>query len=294
MAKKFDSYDVKDIRDFIDHNIPDDEQEDYKIKKLHKKSEETWIFTRKAFNKWTDENNVQIVGRIRKRQIRYKDYEDHDELVERKRKKKIIGVASLWLDQKEETKKYDVRKEKTRHTVGYAWVGGNKFLRVTTFNFLWLLIPLLIAGIILCLTLFPTPEDPVLDFADGTEISDILGGDGEVENPEIVYFAPYNDYITLTEDQKMLPIINDEVNDNKYYISAEIYVDGEQWVDQSTGEPYETGLIIPGEMITYNLWDQLDAGTYSVEVAAYTYDWATKTKSPQPTGILSTTIEVVK
>lgn len=303
MSKKFDSYEVKDVRELLDYEIRgnnDENENEYKIKRFNKKAENVYMFSRKAFSKWSDDHNVQVVGRVRKRQRRYKDYEDYDELVEQKRKKKIFGVLNLTLDQpdkihKDGIKKYDIKKDKHRHTVGYAWVGGNKFVRVTTFNPLWLLLFLILLCALLFVMLFPSPQNPILDFADGVPVpGQTSDSEGEVRYVAVI---PYNEEIVLTSSQKNIPFINPETNQGEYYISFSLYVDGEPFIDKSTGEPYETGLISPDpskNAILYDLYDQLDAGTYQVKVAATVYDYNTLDKSDRAPTTLSTTVIVEK
>lgn len=299
MAKKFDNYEVKDVVNLIKYEDPEN---DYKLKVLKRKNASCHIFTKKDLNKYSDEHGVQIVGRIRKRQRRYSDIKDNEtleEFVERKRKKKIIGVANLIdenaVDTTQETLKYDIKKDKNRHTVGYAWVGGNKFLRVTTFNFLWLLLPILLIGLIVCLMIFPSKDNPVINFEDGVSVPGITQNQEDEVRYAVV--VPYNEVITLTSEQKNIPFINPVENDGEYYLSFALYVNGEPFIDKSTGQPYETDAIIPEadkNAVLYNLYDQLDAGTYDVDVYVYVYDFETHEKSEKPPTTLSTTVVIDK
>lgn len=310
----FKFYDIQDVTELIKKSYPDKEfamskkntlqdtegEDKFKLRVLTKKSKKTFILSKKAFNTYTDDNDVVIVGKIRKKQCRYKEYEDKEKLIQEKKKKKIIGQAKVPVETKDNEplfKKYDVKKDNGRFTYGYAWVGGNRFIRVTRFNPFLIIIPLLlIIGILLGLMFIP--EEPIIDlpFADGTKMPESVSED--IDNNNYVTFVPYQENITLTEDQKWIPFINPTENKDKWYLSFSLYVNGEPFIDKSTGETYSTGLISPdseeNNVVLYNLYDQLDAGTYYVQAVADAYDYETKDKTVKPPGYLTTTITIVK
>ena len=286
MGLNFKEYKLLNIEDLI-VNEKDKDKDKYKLKKLYRKNKEVQIFSKRAFNKYTDEHEVQIVGRIRKRQHHYTDYADYNDLVKEKKKKKIIGSTKLTIDDNKtepDFKKYDVKKDKNRFTYGYAWIGENKFIRVTRFNLLLLLIPLLIIlGILLGLYLCPN-DNINLPFADGSVITDEQDN-GTVEQPPLCYFEPFDERTVLTSDNRIIQLKNVPENTGNYYINYEIYINGElqhltieddTYYLSDTGSQTFTGLIQPGKSVKVNCYNGLDAGTYDLTCKATEYDYNTK------------------
>lgn len=205
MQKKWNEYQIIDTRQLV-NKLPEDEREQYKLKALFKNkalTDSVMMFSKADFKKYRENYDAFIVGKIRKRQKHYKVYEKAtngsllsyppqsitvEELISKKQKKNIIGSATMEYpefaekvtdkqkcklsdtDKPEYSKMYDVKEHNNSHTVGYAYIGDNKFLQVTTFNLLWLLLPLLIAIIIaIVLHNCPNGNNP-FDKADGTTI----------------------------------------------------------------------------------------------------------------------------
>ena len=109
MGLDFKEYKLLNVEDLI---VNEENRDKYKLKTLYRKNKKVQIFSKRAFNKYTDEHEVQIVGRIRKRQHHYEDYADYNDLIKAKKEKKIIGSASLKIENKQkesELKKYDNR-----------------------------------------------------------------------------------------------------------------------------------------------------------------------------------------
>ena len=85
------------------------------------------VLSKKEFDTWRDENDAHVVGNIRKRQLRFKEKSGRQKLREKK-------IAKAVLCEGDDEKYYDVKENRSAHTYGYAWIGGNDFLRVTTLN----------------------------------------------------------------------------------------------------------------------------------------------------------------
>lgn len=293
MSKKFNIYTVSDVRQLIlekgleyDDILNDELNERQKrlITQLNRDSSFIYILTPNGFEQYSEEYDVQIVGKIRKRQRHYTDYVDFDELKKQKAKKKIIGCCRLSIDSNsEEWKKYDVKRSSNSHTVGYAWVGGNQFLQVTTFNPLLLLIPFFLACMIAILFAACPKDDVILPWAIPSDITADAEQDKQPQ-AELCYFVPFSEQITLTKDNKTIPLRNVKENSGNYYISYEVFVDGEkmQIRDIEPGEnpdnAYITGLIVPDEKVDLDLWSKLDAGTYNLVCRATEYGFDTKDK----------------
>ena len=165
MQKKWNEYQIIDTRKLI-NKMPEDEREQYKHKVLFKNkclTDDVMMFTKSDFKKYRENNDAYIVGRIKKHQKHYKVYEKEktknsvpyppksislDELIAEKQKRKYIGFATMQYpefsekfgvncisydtDQPTYAKMYDVKEHNNSHTVGYAYIGDNKFLQVTT------------------------------------------------------------------------------------------------------------------------------------------------------------------
>lgn len=292
--KKFNFYEVRDIRELLRRLDTDtDDENEYRLKPLHKKNKEILMFTKKDFSHFCDYNSAHIVGNIRYRQKTYTNYADTDKLIQEKQKKKIIAQNKLRIDK--DFKFYDVRRPKESHAVGYAWVGGNKFLRVTSFNWLLLLIPLLLALCILFLFSNCPDEDIKMPFAPTEDVS---SPEGETPEQRLCYFPPFDETTTLTSDNKNIRLIN-HIKNEDFNLTYEISVDGERLKlrDIQKGEDeenqYNIGLIAPGDTVYYDLWSRLDAGTYELKCTGYAYDKETNAKMDGK-GYLYTTLIIEK
>lgn len=278
MAKEFPKYKILDIQPLAEQN----ENIDFKLRLLNKKQKSIKIFTPKDFKKYREDNDVNIVGNIRKRQRRYDNYLDDVSLRKEKRKKNIIGQARLLmpndvkgtqyiteLPNDTKYKYYDVREANKVHTIGYAWVGDNKFLRVTAFNPLFLLLPIFLA-LLIALVIMLLPQD----------VKDNIHIDIEPNNPvtedkpntnkpktDLWYFAPFDETTVLTEDNKEIILSNLAVNEGKWLCSYQIMVDGKTI--------HTTGAILPSNVVAYDLWSKLDAGTYKLVCRSTEYDYTT-------------------
>lgn len=319
MQKKWNEYQIIDTRQLI-NKLPEDEREQYKHKVLFKNkclTDDVMMFTKSDFKKYRENNDAYIVGKIKKQQKHYKVYEKSpngsllsyppqsitvEELISKKQKKNIIGSATMEYpefaekvtdkqkcklsdtDKPEYSKMYDVKEHNNSHTVGYAYIGDNKFLQVTTFNLLWLLLPLLLA-IIIAVVLHSCPNiDLPFDTADGTSIDNN-------KQPIVTEQLPNCDYlifpetITLTKDNPTIKLCNLSSNEGLWYISYQVYINNEPLMDiNDPSKIYDTGAIKPGFQIdgtkdaNLNLYDRLDAGTYKLTAKATQYKYEPNSK----------------
>ena len=217
MQKKWNEYQIIDTRQLV-NELPEDEREQYNHKVLFKNNaltDSVMMFSKSDFKKYRENNDAFIVGQIRKRQKHYKVYEQSpkgsllsyppqnltvEELINKKQQKNIIGSATMEFpefaekvtdkkkcklsdtDKPKYSKMYDVKENGNNHTIGYAYVGDNKFLQVTTFNLLWLLLPLLIAIIIvIVLQNCPNGNNPEINYS--------LNPNWETAKDDYIYFG---------------------------------------------------------------------------------------------------------
>lgn len=325
MNKKWNDYQIIDVKQNLLSELPDDERKEYKTKLLCKKQENIFIFSKKGFKKYRENHDTFIVGRIRKRQRKYITYEKHNEyppnrfneFLEHKKDKKVIGSAKLCLPEDisgnryyvdkcfNKIKLYDVKETDNQHTVGYAYIGNDKFLQVTAFNPLLLLIPLLIAIMLVSLLHFcPSDQVPPLDIANGHTISD-------TEQPASAEQLPNCDYLlfqektVLTKDNPGIRLCNLKSNSGLWMISYQIYIDGEPLKNiKNPDKEYTTGAIKAGYQIdektdeNLNLYKRLNAGTYELKCVGTQYQETTNDKGEHlvtpVTNTLTTTLVVEK
>lgn len=319
MQKKWNEYQIIDTRQLI-NELPEDEREQYKQKALFKNkalTDSVMMFSKADFKKYRENNDAFIVGKIRKRQQRYDVSEQVrngtllsyppqsitiEELISKKQKKNIIGSATMEYpefaenvtdrqkyklsdtDKPKYSKMYDVKENNNSHTVGYAYVGDNKFLQVTTFNLLWLLFPLLIAIIIaIVLHNCPNGNNP-FDTADGTTIGNDNQPVATEQLPNCDYLL-FSEKVVLTKDNPYIKLCNLSSNEGLWYISYQVYIDDKPLMDiNDPTKVYDTGAIKPGYQVdgtkdaNLNLYNRLDAGTYKLVAKATQYKYEPNSK----------------
>lgn len=321
MQKKFNEYQIYDVRELIENSAKDqedEEKEEYKLKPLFKNkdlSSDIMMFSKSDFKHYRENHDAYVVGRIDKHQRHYKVYEkeDHkdivyppkekslDELIKEKKKKGIVGSVTMEYPEFKDTasektikkisdtddpyygKMYDVKETDNKYTVGYAYIGDNKFLQVASFNPFWLLLPLLLALIVIVALNLPK-DSPLLNIIPGTKTEDN-------DQPVAVEQLPNCDYllfpetITLTKDNPSIRLCNLESNKDLWYISYQVYIDDEPLMDiNNPKQIYNTGAIKPGFQVdgtkdkNLNLYDRLDAGTYKLTAKATQYKYEANDK----------------
>ncbi len=260
MPKEFPVYSILDIESALE--IPHGKS--FKYKPIIRKDKAVRMFTKKSFERYSNENDVHVIGNIHRRQRHYKECSGENEIPEKKLKKHIIARANLHDERKDLNRSYDVREPYRMYTVGFAYVGDGAFLRVVTFNPLFVLLPLLVC--VLILAFGPCkPELPTDSFkwANGTEVSDNKP-QSDAEQPDLCYFEPFPEKTTLTDENRCIALKNIPDNKGKYLVSYRVLVNGKEF--------YNTGAIKPSNMVEYDLWTQLDIGSYDLCCQSTEYD----------------------
>lgn len=287
MNTGFERYKIRDIRKLIDEQELEadiysglNDRTKHLLKPINKKYKDIYIFTKLGFQRYSESRPAKVIGKINVKQHRYEDYADEDLLTEQKLRKRIVGCCEL--NTKDgERKKFDMKEPGQSHIIGYAWVGGNWFIEVTSFRLIYLLIPLLITVIIACIfSNCPKPDNTVLPWADQSDTDGDENNNTGGEVP-LCYFTPFPETVTLTSEKKTIKLRNVAENKGNYYISYEIFVDGERIKirDNASDESaYITGLIEPGNHTSVDLWSKLDEGTYKLVCKASEYGYKNKDK----------------
>ncbi|MGN0005336.1 MAG: hypothetical protein ACI37Z_05140 [Candidatus Gastranaerophilaceae bacterium] len=312
-------YQIYDINTLI-KTLPEDEEYDTKVlfenKKLFGNDEDKKIkmFSKKDFQDYSSNHDAYVIGRISKKQKTYKkyyecvDYWDNDKEslqkhIGKKVDDKFKGMA--WFDvpvdktsdnQKEFEqafdnkhkdkfqKFYDVGKTKDAGICGYAYIGNDQFLEVSK-KFLpiwiwWLISLLLVIGI--CVGLLFSKNGNKLPFVtnEGTEITDNSNQPVAVESLPNVDYLLFPETVTLTAENPYIKLCNLASNEGLWYISYQVYIDGEPLMDLNNPDKvYDTGAIKPGFMVdgsndpNLDLYNRLDAGTYELIAKATQYKY---------------------
>lgn len=292
MSKKWIDFKIQDVRKCIER-LPEDQRDDFRLKPINKRQKDVLMFTPKDFKKYRENESAVIVGKIRKRQRRYKTFEspavfppkDTESWQKKKQDQKKIGYAELHMPENVKGKDvfqvgsdfvkiYDAKESGNSHVVGYAYVGDNKFLEVTTFNPLLLLIPIFLALIVLIV--FHSCQDQG-DGSNGSVLDIMRGHKIENSTTQKTEQLPNCDYLlfeentTLTKENQGIRLCNLASNEGKWYISYQVYIDGKPLMDiNDSSKQYETGAIKPGYQISWkddqnlNLWSRLPAGEHEL------------------------------
>lgn len=242
-----------------------------------------------------DEKRITVVGNVLLHQKRYKKitntYTEQDKLKDKKYGLLEISYSKGYIEKhnpENTSAPFDLLESKQTNknlfvkTIGYAHVGNDQYIRLVKHTILPLFIFLLfifvlIGGMVLGYAAFmnqPTNSNPFQIVRNNT-VSDFDNTQPiqNNDNSPLCYFLPFDETTTLTKDNKTIKLVNLSQNKGNYYISYEIYIDGNPIIDNSTGLSYETGAIEPGYQVEYDLWSVLDDGKYDLVCKAKEYDY---------------------
>ena len=252
-------------------------------KKTGKNLQPFFYLTKKGYNDLCDEapQHPVIVGDVFIRRRHYKDIEtsaNPKKTESEKKRKDIIGIATVPYSREylrkhpdsEAYKKYDLYEYSNylRKCFGYAKVGENQYVRLVTINpLIWLILLLLL--LLLPLMFKSCPKIDPITINNGDRIrTDVV----EQEDAPICYYNPFDETTVLTKDNPYVTLTNVSTNEDEYYISFSIYINGEAMMDEK-GEIFTTGAIPPNRQVNINLWNQLDEGVYKLEAVATDYNY---------------------
>ena len=242
-----------------------------------------YYLTKRGFNDLCDDLELTptVVGDVYIHQRRYIDIEqakNPEEEEKKKAEKGIIGVATREYTYEyekehpdcEKHKKYDLYEQSNnfRKCIGYANIGNGKFVRLVTkkcYPFLILILLLLLIPLMMknCPKFDPITINNGLGI---TEKSDYP------TNSELCYYTPFSETTVLTKEHPEITLTNVSTNENEYYISFSIYINGEAMKNEK-GEVFTTGAIPPNRQVNINLWNELDEGIYELKAIATDYDF---------------------
>ena len=230
-----------------------------------------YYFTKKGFKEFSDdsENEPRVIGDVFINRKEQKDIEQNGD---------IIGIIKVpysyeYLRNNPDAsdKEYALfkPKKKWRKTIGYAQIENQQYVRLVKYDtrFLFLILLLLLALIPLFCHSCSNFEPIVINTGNG-----ITETDNRTEPTPICYCEPFNEITELTKESPEINLKNVATNDNTFFVSYEIYIDGVVMKDES-GNIFTTGAIPPNRQVNVNLWNQLEKGVYQLDVKATDYDY---------------------
>ena len=254
------------------HIIINCENEEFKRKLCRKRNTDRFFYlTKKGFKDYCNDSSqpVTVIGDVFLGQRKKQSIKLEGD---------IIGVIKVPYSYEYLRKHYDAEdneyplyktKRKWRRTVGYAQLENNQFVRLVRFDASFLLLILLILlALVPCLLKSCSNFDPI-SIITGETITET--GEKQEQAP-ICYYEPFEEFTELTKKSPCLSLKNVGANDKTYFVSYEIYINGEQIKDES-GKAFTTGAIPPNKQVNINLWKQLKKGKYLLEVKATDYDY---------------------
>ena len=266
------------------YNIDTVEQLGYDCKRNNKKNLQPFHYlTKKGFKDLCYDCNgqIKVVGDVFINQRYYEDIESapHPEKVESKKEQKdIIGIATILYSNShilknkegEEFKKYDLYQHNKylRYCIGYAQVDEGKFVRLVRHNPIPLLLILLLA-LLFAFMFKSCPNYNPITINQGNGITAPSYPD---KSAELCYYTPFAEQTVLTKDNPCVSLENVSTNEDEYYISFSIYINGEAMKNEK-GEIFSTGAIPPNRQVDINLFNELDEGVYELKAIATDYDF---------------------
>lgn len=230
-----------------------------------------YYFTKKGFKEFSEdsENEPRVIGDVFINRKEQKDIEQNGD---------IIGIIKVpysyeYLRNNPDAsdKEYALfkPKKKWRKTIGYAQIENQQYVRLVKYDtrFLFLILLLLLALIPLFCHSCSNFEPIVINTGNG-----ITETDNRTEPTPICYYEPFNEITELTKESPEINLKNVATNDNTFFVSYEIYIDGVVMKDES-GNIFTTGAIPPNRQVNVNLWNQLEKGVYQLDVKATDYDY---------------------
>ena len=165
-------------------------------------------------------------------------------------------------------------KKRWRRTIGYAELENHKFVRLVKFDMSFMFVILLLLLALVPLLFHSCSNIDPISIISGKEITETQE---ETKPSPMCYYEPFQEITTLTKESPEISLVNVATNDKTYYVSYEIYINGVQMKNES-GKAFSTGAIPPNRQVNINLWNQLDAGEYLLEVKATDYDYGILTE----------------
>ena len=246
---------------------------EYDASKCSKKDIAPFFYlTKKGFKELSEdsENSIDVLGDVFINQNEHKNIKENGDVIGTVRVPYSYAYLRSHYDASDKEYPLYKAKKRWRRTIGYAELDNHKFVRLVKFDTRFMIVILL-----LLLALIPlffhscSTIDPV-SIISGDEI---IGTHEKSESTPMCFYEPFQEVTKLTKENPEISLANVATNDKTYYVSYEVYINGVQMKNES-GKPFSTGAIPPNRQVNINLWNQLDAGEYLLEVKATDYDYS--------------------
>lgn len=263
----------------------------YKTKEFRKKDIKPFLYLSKSeFKKYSKEYDVTVTGSVKINQKHYEDIESADnpeKVLGKKYRKHIIGIfqAEQTVDEApldlSQMKKFDLYENLfLYHCFGYAYVGGNKFVRLCRFSLVpFLILLLILLGLLLSL-LFPVNNEPAIapPLADQQPYSESTPTEPDPnKNFAVVLKREY----TVSSEHPTIELKN--YKENTKGIAYDVYTEDGTYIGN-------TGLIKPGNKADFNVYSVLSSpGEYRLRINATSYN-DDGTKNPIDGNVFTTVI----
>lgn len=253
----------------------------YKTKQFRKKNLKPFLYlSKKEFKRYSKNNETVVAGVVKINQKHYEDInkaDDPERVLGKKYRKHIIGIFQTELDGAHTVKslnedlpnpnqfqQFDLYENLFfYHCIGYAYVGGKKFVKLYKFSlFPFLILLLLLLGLLICL-LFPV-------------------NDNQTQTPTLADQQPYSDSATTEPDPNKNFAV---VLKKEYHISADNpSIELKNYKGNTKNISYNvftedgtylgnTGLIEPGNKADLNIYSVLGSpGEYRLKIEATSYN----------------------
>lgn len=256
--------------------------EKYKTKQFRKKELKPFLYlSKKEFKRYVKNNEaVKVAGAVKINQKHYEDINkatDPERVLGKKYRKHIIGIFRAERDGTHTVKssnddlpdlnqfqQFDLYENLFfYHCIGYAYVGGKKFVKLCKFSLIpFLILLLLLLGLLICL-LFPVNDDPAQTppMADQQPYSDAAPAEPD----------PGSNFAVVVKREYHISADNPAI-ELKNYIKNEKSISYNVFTEEGTYLG-STGLIEPGNKADLNIYSVLGSpGEYRLKIEATSYN----------------------
>ena len=235
-----------------------------------------FYLTKKGFKELSEEteDSIDVIGDIFINRKTQKDTTKNGEVIGTVKIPYSYAYLRSHYDASDKEYPLYKSKKKWRRTIGYAELENHKFVRLVKGDIRFVFIILLLLLALIPLFFHSCSNVDPVSIITGDEITE---AQEKSEPSPMCYYEPFQEITTLTKENPEISLVNVATNDKTYYVSYEIFINGVQMKDEN-GKAFSTGAIPPNRQVNINLWNQLDAGNYQLEVKATDYDYSILTE----------------
>lgn len=249
---------IKNVNEYPNiFDLFNEEEINDKVKSFNKikKYEPFTFLSKKQFEDLQEVHSVRVIGNVRlKKKFKEGKYsKNNDGKFEKKDNSNVIGCCSFKYSEEYRRKhpltdnncntndymyeRINIYKSRNVSCIGYAYVGGNTFVRIEKerYFFFILFVMLILGALTFSLVSLPSLPSIIPDYENGENYVD-TNGDAFETNIQL----DFTSYYKLTEKSPSIPLHNSE--NNKYALQYDVYlikpedVDKKQLLKSASGE----------------------------------------------------------